>query len=102
MAEFTQVATIDQLPPGGAMRVSVGDTDVALFNVEGAVYAIRDACAHAGAALSSGQCNGKIVKCRAHGWRYDVTTGFANGVDGFGVPTYAVQVVDGRILVAVD
>ena len=33
MAEFTQVATIDQLPPGRAMRVSVGDTDVALFNV---------------------------------------------------------------------
>jgi hypothetical protein len=29
-----------------------------------------------------------------------VTTGFANGIDGFGVPTYPVQVVDGKILVA--
>lgn len=102
MAEFRQVATIDQLPPGSAMRVSAGDLDVALFNVEGTVYAIRDACAHAGASLSSGQCTGKTVRCRAHGWRYDVTTGFANGIDGFGVPTYAVQVVDGRILLAVD
>ena len=102
MAEFTQVATIEQLPPGRATCVSVGGLDVALFNVEGTVYAIRDACAHAGASLSSGQCSGKIVRCRAHGWKYDVTTGFANGIDGFGVPTYAVQVVDGRILVAVD
>jgi len=43
----------------------------------------------------------RTVRCRAHGWTYDVTTGYANGIEGFGVPTYPVQIVDGRILVAV-
>jgi nitrite reductase/ring-hydroxylating ferredoxin subunit len=100
MADFMQVATIDQVPPGTGRTVTVADNNIALFNVDGTVYALRDACAHAGASLGSGVCNGKIVRCRAHGWKYDVTTGFANGIDGFGVPTYPVQVVDGKILVA--
>jgi nitrite reductase/ring-hydroxylating ferredoxin subunit len=101
MAEFKQVATLDQLPPGSAKTVSVDDNEVALFNVDGTVYALRDACAHAGASLGSGECHGKTVRCRAHGWKYDVTTGYANGIEGYGVPTYPVQIVDGRILVAV-
>lgn len=102
MAEFTKVATLDQLPPGRGRTVSVNDTSVALFNVGGTVYAISDTCKHAGQSLGSGECNGKIVRCRAHGWKYDVTTGFANGIEGFGVATYPVQVVDGEVLVAVE
>lgn len=102
MSEFMKVATIDQVPQGHGCTVAAGDTNVALFNVDGTIYAIRDACAHAGASLGSGQCNGKIVRCRAHGWKYDVTTGFANGIDGFGVPTYPVKVVGGDILVRVE
>ena len=101
MADFIEVATLDQLPPGAATTVSVNGIDVALFNVEGAVFALRDACAHAGASLGAGEFSGKTVRCRAHGWRYDVTTGFANGIDGFGVPAYPVMIVGGRIQVAV-
>ena len=101
MADFTQVATLDQLPSGTGSTVMVGDTSVALFNVGGTVYAINDACKHAGSSLGSGELNGKVVRCRAHGWKYDVTTGYANGIDGFGVATYPVKVVNGNILVAV-
>ena len=101
MADFIKVATLAQLPQGRGTTVSVGDTQVALFNVDGTVHAINDACKHAGQSLGCGQLNGKVVRCRAHGWKYDVTTGFANGVEGFGVATYPVKVVDGDILVAV-
>ena len=101
MTDFVQAATLDQVPAGTGCTVTVGDTSVALFNVQGTVYALNDACKHAGASLGSGECSGKTVRCRAHGWKYDVTTGFVNGIDGFGVATYPVQVVDGKILVAV-
>ena len=100
MADFIQAATLDQLPRGRGTTVTIGDTSVALFNVDGTVYAINDTCKHAGSSLGSGELNGKMVRCRAHGWKYDVTTGYANGIDGFGVPTYAVKVVDGNIMVA--
>jgi nitrite reductase/ring-hydroxylating ferredoxin subunit len=101
MADFVKVATLEQLPPGTCTTVSVADAQVALFNVNGTVCALRDSCAHAGASLGSGEFSGKVVRCRAHGWKYDVTTGFANGIEGFGVPVYAVKIVDGEIRVAV-
>jgi len=101
MAEFIKVATLDALPPGACTTVSVGDTEVALFNVDGKVYALSDTCKHAGQSLGSGDFHGKVVRCRAHGWKYDVTTGFANGIDGYGVATYPVQVVDGEVRVAI-
>jgi len=101
MGDFAQVATIDELPPGKGRTFTVGERSIALFNVDGTVYAIDDACKHAGASLGSGELSGKTVRCRAHGWKYDVTTGFVNGIEGFGVPAHAVKIVDGNILVAV-
>ena len=101
MVDFIQVATLDQLPSGTGTTVMVGDTSVALFNVGGTVYALNDTCKHAGSSLGSGELNGKVVRCRAHGWKYDVATGYANGVDGFGVAAYPVKVVGGNIMVAV-
>ena len=101
MAEFTLATTLAQLPPGSGTTVTVGDNSVALFNVDGTVYALNDSCKHAGASLGSGELNGRTVRCRAHGWKYNVTTGFANGIDGFGVACYPVKVVDGNVLVAV-
>ena len=92
---------LDQLPAGASTTVTIGDTSVALFNVAGTVYAINDTCKHAGSSLGSGELNGKVVRCRAHGWKYDVTTGFANGIEGFGVTTYPAKVVDGSIMVAI-
>jgi hypothetical protein len=37
MADFVEVATLDQLAPGYGMTVTVRGVPVALFNVEGTV-----------------------------------------------------------------
>ena len=100
MADFVTVAHLDQLPPGRGMVVTVRGLAVALFNVEGTVYAMEDACRHAGASLGTGELRGMIVRCPAHGWRYDVCTGQTLNEPGYGVACFPVQVVDGTILVA--
>lgn len=74
---------------------------MALFNVDGTIYAMGDSCLHQGSSLAAGKLDGKVVTCRSHGWRYDVTTGSMMNVAGYGVASYPVKVVDGRILVAV-
>jgi nitrite reductase/ring-hydroxylating ferredoxin subunit len=102
MAAFVGVGWLEQLPPGRAMTVTVGDINIALFNVDGTVHAIDDACLHAGASLGAGVLDGKVVRCRGHGWKYDVTTGQVLDVPGLGVTSRAVKVVDGRIMVAMD
>lgn len=73
---------------------------MALFNVEGHIYAIADSCAHAGASLAAGKLDGKILTCRAHGRKFDVTTGYVGGDPGFGVASYAVQILNGKILLS--
>ena len=65
--------------------MTVRGVDVALFNVNGTVFAMEDACLHAGVSLGTGELRGKIVRCRAHGWRYDVTTGSTVDVPDCGV-----------------
>ena len=101
MAEYVEVAQLDQLATGTGRVVTVANKEVALFNVEGTVYAMDDVCLHQGMSLGCSPLAGKIVTCRAHGWRYDVTTGSTLQVPGYGVATYPVKVVDGKIMVAV-
>jgi nitrite reductase/ring-hydroxylating ferredoxin subunit len=100
MTEFIEVARLDQVPPGSGTSFTVNDKQIAIFNVDGTVYAMDDSCLHKGASLGGGQLAGKVVTCRAHGWRYDVTTGSTLSSPGYGVTAYPAKVVDGEILVA--
>src|SRR2546425_2459902 len=56
MADYVAVAHLEQLSPGRGMVVTVRGLAVALFNVEGTVYAMEDACRHAGASLGAANC----------------------------------------------
>jgi nitrite reductase/ring-hydroxylating ferredoxin subunit len=102
MASFVEVARLEQLPPGSGMVVRIDGKELAIFNVEGTIYAIDDSCRHQGLSLGTSKLEGKIVTCRGHGWKYDVTTGDIVASPGFGVAAYPVKVVDGKILVATD
>jgi nitrite reductase/ring-hydroxylating ferredoxin subunit len=101
MVEFVEAARLEQVPPGTGMCFTVAGKEVAIFNVEGTVYAMADSCLHQGSSLAAGKLNGNVVTCRAHGWRYDVTTGGTVSDPGYGVPSYPAKVVDGKIMVAV-
>jgi nitrite reductase/ring-hydroxylating ferredoxin subunit len=84
------------------MVVRIDGKELAIFNVEGTIYAIDDSCRHQGLSLGTSKFDGKIVTCRGHGWKYDVTTGSTLASPGFGVAAYPVKVVDGKIMVATD
>ena len=101
MAAFVEVAPVQELPPGTGRTFHVGGKEIAIFNVDGEIYAIDDSCAHAGASLGAGKLQGKVLTCRAHGFRYDVTTGQVT-TGGFGVASYPAKVSDGRIFVEVE
>jgi 3-phenylpropionate/trans-cinnamate dioxygenase ferredoxin component len=102
MENYVEVAGLERPPPGGKCHVRVAGRSIALFNVEGTVYAIDDSCAHAGASLAAGRLEECWVTCPAHGMRFDVRTGRSKASAGFGVASYAVKVEAGKILLAVD
>jgi len=70
-----KVAEIGEIGEGEARVVDAPGRTLALFNVEGAFYAIDNACAHRGGPLGEGDLEGRIVVCPWHAWRWDVTTG---------------------------
>ena len=101
MADYREAAKLEEVPPGSGTSVTVGDKAVALFNVEGKIYAMSDTCLHRAMPLGMGVLEGTVVRCRAHGWRYDVTTGALVDVPDMAVPCFPSKVEDGKIWVAV-
>jgi len=99
--DFIELANVEQIPNGSGVPFKAVGKDVALFNVGGNICAVADTCPHAGGSLGLGKLDGKIVTCPVHGMKFDVTTGFFSGTSDPGVATYPVQVVDGKIMVAV-
>ena len=101
MSDFVEVARLEDLPPGTGTVVTVAETDVAIFNVGGSVFAIEDTCPHQGSSLGTSKLDGMVVTCRGHGMRFNVATGSMPGGSGYSIATYAVKLEDGKIMVAV-
>lgn len=91
----TKVAEIKRLPPGSGTSVDAGGRTLALFNVDGTLYALDNTCPHRGGPLGEGDLDGAIVTCPWHGWRYDVTTGAHDGNTSVRAACYPVTVEDG-------
>ena len=49
---FVNVAKVDKLTRGTAKLIHVEDLSIALFNADGAFYALQDPCPFDGASLS--------------------------------------------------
>jgi 3-phenylpropionate/trans-cinnamate dioxygenase ferredoxin subunit len=100
---FVSAAKLEDIPQGQVKVVSVGDEEVALCNVDGAIFAVANVCSHDGGPLGEGYLIGDQIECPRHGARFDVRTGEATRLPAIvPIPTYAVK-MDGRdILVEVD
>lgn len=74
--EWVRIASASQIPNDGMMPVRVGQRDIALYKVDGELYATDNICTHANAYLTDGWLEEGIVECPLHGGRFDVKTGF--------------------------
>jgi len=99
---FVEALDLMDLPPGRSTTVTIDGKQIALFNVDGQVFATDDSCPHAGGSLGWGILEGNVVKCRSHGLRFDVTTGRVVGGGALEVISYPAKVEAGKIFVAVS
>jgi toluene monooxygenase system ferredoxin subunit len=96
---FIPVMPADRLWEGEMLGLTVDGEPVLLVNAGGKLCAYRDACAHQGLALSDGTLEGTVLTCRAHGWSYDVSTGYGINPDDTRLRRLPLEVQDGQILV---
>jgi len=89
----------EDVPVGQGRVVEAEGKDLALFNIDGAFYAIDNACIHRGGPLGEGDLEGRIVLCPWHAWRWDVTTGANANNPAVKMACYPVVVEDGSVFV---
>lgn len=75
MGQRFKVAKTNQLLPGQSRLVRVQGQEIALFNLDGAFYAIANTCSHSRGPLVEGRVSGTTVTCPWHGAKFDITTG---------------------------
>ncbi len=103
MAEFVKACAVADVSDGGALRVMIDGTPVAIVRSEGEVYAIHDVCSHANVPLSEGEIEDQTLECWLHGSRFDLVTGRPTGLPAtVPVPVYPVKIDGDDILVAVS
>lgn len=74
--------------------------EIALFNIDGAFYAISERCQHKGGPLSVGNIGtDNIVTCPWHGWQYSVVDGKSPHQAGDSVDAYPVKVLGNKVYV---
>jgi nitrite reductase/ring-hydroxylating ferredoxin subunit len=93
------VAPLEELPSGEPYLFRSGMHQVAVFRLGEEVFALNNECPHAGAALSSGYTDGKIVACPWHGWEFDCRTGKGLSVQGCDAEVFRVVIEDGLVKV---
>ncbi len=102
---WIDVCPLDDFGPGESRMIYLAGKQVALFNVDGDLYAIGNRCSHARGPLSEGEVNheedgGCSVLCPWHYAKFDLATGqVVDGVANMPVETYQVEIRDGVIYV---
>lgn len=84
---------------GQRMFARIDGKDIAIFNVDGDIYAIDDSCPHSGASLFRGALDGYMLKCPAHGLSFDIRSGCMKYGARMAVRTYASKMIDGEVVI---
>lgn len=91
---------LEEIEPGTARKVEVGDRVIAVVRVDDDVYAIGDTCSHEEVSLSEGFVDSDecLIECWRHGAMFDLRTGQPETLPAVRpVPVYDVAVVDGHV-----
>ena len=72
MAEWVDVAQVEDFPPGTVRTVEIEGTAIAVFNLNGHYYAIEDVCTHEAETLSGGEVAGEEIVCPRHGAHFSI------------------------------
>jgi len=95
-----RVANTTEINADDPKKVTVGSEEIALFNVDGNIFATHNICTHAFASLADGFQEGSEIECPLHEGRFDVRTGKALCAPcNEDLKTYEVKIEDGAVFV---
>jgi nitrite reductase/ring-hydroxylating ferredoxin subunit len=94
------VAFVKDIGEDLPLPVDIGDDSIALYNIDGKVYATSNICTHEHAYLSDGYLDGDCIECPLHGARFHVPTGEVRGGPvSNGLKLYPVKVEGEQVFI---
>ncbi len=75
--------------------------EIALFKIDGQIYALDNRCPHMDGPLGEGDVENSIVTCPWHGWQFQVDSGSCINMPGVDATTLDV-VVEGDQIFLLD
>ena len=96
--QWTRVAALSDVAPGEAKGVRLADgRSIALFNVDGRIYATDNQCPHMGYPLTRGAVRHGILTCDWHGRSFDLEGGGCFNYECDDLQTFPVDVRQDQI-----
>ncbi|SAL81904.1 Rieske (2Fe-2S) protein [Caballeronia arvi] len=96
------VALATQLSPGQRKLVFVKGKSVVMFNVGGTIQAIENSCPHKGASLANGCIDGTVLRCPAHGLKFDLAKADEGTAGGLCLHRFPVHEIEGMLMLQTD
>jgi len=97
-AAWTPVATLADFAASDATFVIAAGKEIAIYLVDGAVFATANRCTHGDARLCDGWVEGHEIECPLHQGRFDVRSGAATGAPAeVALATYPARLAGDRI-----
>jgi 3-phenylpropionate/trans-cinnamate dioxygenase ferredoxin subunit len=98
VSDWIRVGTRGELLPGEFKVVWDGDVPIAVYNIDGELYAVEDTCTHDGGDLAGGEVFGFEVECPRHGARFDLRSGAVTAPPAVvPIASFPVREADGAI-----
>lgn len=98
---YSKVCKYSDLKENLGKRFFVDDVEIALFKVNGEVFALNNICPHQKSRIIyDGFIEDGKVSCPAHGWQFDLKTG-KMGQGRRGLDSYEVKIIDDSVYVKV-
>jgi naphthalene 1,2-dioxygenase system ferredoxin subunit len=101
MAEnWTDVSALADVPDDDVTAVTVGGAELALYGVDGTVFATDNVCTHGHARLCDGFLDGHEIECPLHQGKFDIRNGHATCQPATDpLRTFPVKIENGRVFV---
>lgn len=98
MTRWIDIAAEGSLVPGEPLQIDQNGQTIAIFLVDGEIYAIEDICSHDRSPISDGCIEGSEIICPRHGARFCLRTGHALTAPAYeDIESFPVRAEAGRL-----
>ena len=100
--QWIDVSATEDIPEDDVIGIDIAGKSIALYRVEGEVFATDNLCTHGNARLCDGFLEGHEIECPLHQGKFDIRNGKAMCAPlTEDVKTYPIKIEGDRVFVAI-